>query len=71
MDIGKRIASIRRQQKISQETLAQKVGISANTIINLEKNQHCQKFDILQRILEELGYDMVFIQKNHKYIINN
>ncbi len=68
MDIGKRLASIRRQQKISQEQLAQRVGVSANTIINLEKNQHCQKFDILQRILEELGYDMVFIKNNHNHI---
>lgn len=68
MDIGKRLASIRRLQKISQEQLAQRVGVSANTIINLEKNQHCQKFDILQRILEEFGYEMVFIEKNHKHI---
>ncbi len=68
MDIGKRLASIRRQNKISQEQLAQMVGVSANTIINLEKNQHCRKFDILRRILEELGYEMVFIEKNHKHI---
>ncbi len=68
MDIGKRLASIRRQQKISQEQLAQRVSVSVNTIINLEKNQHCQKFDILQRILEELGHDMVFMEKHHKHI---
>lgn len=68
MDIGKRLASIRRQQKISQEQLAQRVSVSANTIINLEKNQYCQKFDILQRILEEFGYDMVFIKKHHEHI---
>ena len=54
MKIGERIKIIRKDKKISQSELANKMGISQQSISQFEKSDNL-KYDTLKRIAEALG----------------
>lgn len=62
--MGYRIREIREQQKMSQEELAQKSGVSRTTISNLENNtDRTTMISTLQKIARALGVsvDQIFL----------
>ncbi len=54
-DIGKRIQEIRKKQKITQETLAEKIGVSTHYYSALERGIYNIKLELLVNILNELN----------------
>lgn len=51
---GKRVRQLRRQKDLTQEELAELVGVSAEFISNLERGINAPSFDTLERIAEAL-----------------
>ena len=58
-EIGNKIKSLRKEKKVSQETLSKRVGISRNTLSKLE-NGYIANISIvtLDRVLNVLGYQL-------------
>ena len=53
--IGKRIAYHRRQKELTQEELAQKLGLSAQAVSKWENDQTCPDIQLLPILCEILG----------------
>jgi transcriptional regulator with XRE-family HTH domain len=52
--LGKRIREIRKSQGISQEQLAERAGISAQYVSNIERGKENPTLDLLLRLAEAL-----------------
>ena len=52
--LGKRIRQYRENAKVSQELLAEKVGISVTSISNIERGRNYPKMEIFIKIANEL-----------------
>jgi transcriptional regulator with XRE-family HTH domain len=48
---GKRVQQLRQARKITQEELAEKVGVSIESISNIERGIHGPSFDNLEKIV--------------------
>ena len=59
------IVAIRKKEKISQTTLAKKVGVTQGRIAQIESGGGNSKvtFDVLLNILGVLGYDFKVVSK--------
>lgn len=55
--LGNRIRECRKERKFSQEILAEKSGVSTNTISRIEGGQMAMSVGILQKIVKALGVD--------------
>ena len=55
--LGNRIREYRKERGFSQEILAEKCGVSTNTISRIEGGQMAMSVGILQRIVKALGVD--------------
>lgn len=53
--IGKRIHRLRRQLDLTQQGLAEKIGVNASYIGPLEKGLKCPSITVLQKLAQELG----------------
>lgn len=53
-DVGRRIASRRRQKNIRQNQLAEKIGISNNHLCEIERGNHNPSIDLFVRICDAL-----------------
>lgn len=53
--IGKRIHRLRRQMDLTQQGLAEKIGVNASYIGPLEKGLKCPSITVLQKLAQELG----------------
>ena len=49
---GKRIQNLRKQAEITQEELANKTGLSIDTISHIERGVFGTKFEILEQLAE-------------------
>lgn len=67
MDFGKRLSSLRKIKKISQEKFADKVGVTRQTIFNWESNITKPNSDDLRKIAEILNIDVDFLLNNKEY----
>ena len=67
MDFGKRLSSLRKSKKISQEKFADKVGVTRQTIFNWESNITKPNSDDLRKIAEILNIDVDFLLNNKEY----
>ena len=54
-DMGSRIKAIRRQQSLTQEHLAEKVGISASFLGHIERGTRVASLDTLVALCNELN----------------
>ncbi len=52
--LGRRIREIRKQRKLSQEALAEKAGISAQYVSNIERGKENPTLDLLFRLAHAL-----------------
>ena len=55
--LGNRILEYRKERGFSQEILAEKSGVSTNTISRIEGGQMAMSVGILQKIVKALGVD--------------
>lgn len=55
--LGNRIRGYRKERGFSQEILAEKSGVSTNTISRIEGGQMAMSVGILQKIVKALGVD--------------
>ena len=55
--LGNRIREYRKEREFSQEILAEKSGVSTNTISRIEGGQMAMSVGILQKIVKALGVD--------------
>jgi transcriptional regulator with XRE-family HTH domain len=54
--LGQLVKRRRKQQRISQELLAEKAEVSRRTIYSLEKGQVQTSRDVVERVIRELGF---------------
>lgn len=52
--LGDAVRAIRKSKNLSQEALAEKIGVCKRTIIDIEKNTGNPKFEILCMLVREL-----------------
>lgn len=55
LEIGKRIQKYRTQKNLTQEQVAEAVGISQKHLSRIEKGYHNPRFDMIIRIAEALN----------------
>lgn len=55
MTLGKRIAMLRRQKELKQETLANALDVSPQAVSKWENDQTCPDISLLPRLAEILG----------------
>jgi transcriptional regulator with XRE-family HTH domain len=60
MEIGRQIILLRKSRRLTQEELATRCGIDQAMISRIESNQANFTMDTLAKILEALGYVIVF-----------
>ena len=59
MDIGIKIKSRRKELKITQPHLAELSGLSVNTIYKIEKDQLNPTIDVVEKIAQVLGLELL------------
>lgn len=66
--IGRRLKRIRQRKKLTQENLAEKVGISPKYISSIERGQENPTLDTLIKIVHALEVEMgeVFLTENEE-----
>lgn len=57
IELGNRIRDRRREIHLSQEKVAEKAGISTNTISRIEGGQSAMSIEIFMKLVEILGVD--------------
>lgn len=57
IQLGERVRQKRKDCHLSQETLAEKVGISVNTVSRIEGGQAAISIEIFAKLVEVLGAD--------------
>ena len=60
-DLGKRIAKIREDQKLTQNELAGALGVSQSTISQIESGDRKPSFNMLRRIAEKLSVSPAYV----------
>ena len=53
--IGKRIARLRKEKGMSQENLAEKIGVSPQAVSKWENDQSCPDISLLPKLVKLLG----------------
>lgn len=66
MELHEILRRERRMRDISQEQLANQLGISNVTLCNIEKGKQCANFRTLQKICDALGYEIVLTKKQEE-----
>ena len=61
--IGKIIKTMRRENNLTQEELAQKVYLGRSTLSDYEREKTDINFDNLEKIAEACGYKIIFVNK--------
>lgn len=67
--LGDAVRAIRKSKNLSQEALAEKIGVCKRTIIDIEKNNGNPKFEILCLLVREL--DLPLYQVFYPEMIEN
>lgn len=57
IELGERIRKRRQEMKLSQESLAEKAGISVNTVSRIEGGQTAMSVEIFRKMIEILETD--------------
>ena len=74
MNVGKNIAKLRKEKKLTQEELAKKINVSPKTISSYENNHNLPNIEILISLSQELGVSINDIlgvnEENSKEIKN-
>ncbi len=55
--IGERLKEVRTRRLLTQEELAEKAGVSAATIVNVERNNQEPHFRTIRKLAKALGVE--------------
>lgn len=61
MTTGERIRSVRKQRKLTQKALGERLGVSQATVGQYETNQNPPKFETLRRIADALDVPILYL----------
>lgn len=64
--IGKIIKTMRHENNMTQEELAEKVFLGRTTLSDYEREKTDINFDSLEKIANVCGYDVLFVNKKDK-----
>ena len=64
--VGKIIRTMRRENNLSQEDLANKVFLGRTTLSDYEREKTDINFDSLEKIANACGYDILFVNQKDK-----
>jgi len=56
---GKRLKELRKQVGLSQEQLAEQIGVTIESVSNMERGIHGPKFDTLEKIAKVLNVPVI------------
>lgn len=65
--IGNALKYMRKNKNYKQDTLAKLVGISQQNLSRYEKEQRIISFDLIEKIANECGYKIYFINEKEKF----
>ncbi len=69
--IGKLLKTIRRKSGLSQSEIAKKMNLARSTITHYELELSQPTFEIIEKIANECGYDIVFIERKTKETLSS
>ena len=69
--MGKRISDLRKSKGMTQEQLAQQVGVTAQAVSKWENDLSCPDISILPQLAEALGYPKVSIIPNEYMLVSS
>ncbi len=64
--IGKILKTMRHESRMSQEELAKKVFLGRTTLSDYEREKTDINFECLEKIANECGYDILFVNRLDK-----
>ena len=65
--IGNALKYMRKKKNLKQDTLAKLVGISQQNLSRYEKEQRIISFELIEKIANECGYKIYFINEKEKF----
>lgn len=68
IDLGNRIRERRQEVRLSQEVLAEQVGISPNTISRIECGQTAMSVETFQKLVRILGIDANWLLSSMEFL---
>lgn len=63
MKISEKIKSLRMERGMSIRQLADATGVSKTTIVNIEQGYNSASIELVQRLLDHLGYELSITTK--------
>ena len=71
--IGKALKYMRKKNNLKQDHIAKILNVKSNTISQYETNNRQPTFDIIEKIANECGYSIYFInnKNNDKFKLND
>jgi len=67
-DVGENIRKYRMQNKLSQSELGERLGVSGQSIYYWEQGKRSIKFDMIEKIAEELGVSIESLLDGYSFI---
>ena len=66
MKINEKIKSLRLERGMSIRQLADATGVSKTTIVNIEQGYNSGSIELVQRLLDHLGYELSITTKRER-----
>ena len=66
MKINEKIKSLRLERGMSIRQLADATGVSKTTIVNVEQGYNSASIELVQRLLDHLGYELSITTKRER-----
>lgn len=66
MKISEKIKSLRMERGMSIRQLADATGVSKTTIVNIEQGYNSASIELVQRLLDHLGYELSITTKRER-----
>lgn len=66
MKINETIKSLRLERGMSIRQLADATGVSKTTIVNIEQGYNSASIELVQRVLDHLGYELSITTKRER-----
>lgn len=66
MKINETIKSLRQERGMSIRQLADATGVSKTTIVNIEQGYNSASIELVQRLLDHLGYELSITTKRER-----
>lgn len=66
MKINEKIKTLRLERGMSIRQLADATGVSKTTIVNIEQGYNSASIELVQRLLDHLGYELSITTKRER-----